>query len=94
MTVIINTASLLIASLMLSGAAHACAPPLIGDQFRYKNGPILEIVKTTVPTCETVKFCVRPVWSNQPCHWIKADHSNIPDATWIIIYGAKQDDDL
>ena len=76
-------------------SAHACSPPMIGDQFHFENGPVLEVVKTI----ECSKICVRPVGSKQSCHLINdprlydPKRSNAPE-TWIILYGEKQSEDL
>jgi hypothetical protein len=69
-----------------SGAAHACAPPLVGDQFRYDTGPVFEIVKVT-GSCNLVKLCVHPVGTNQSCRWIKTEHNDLPDVTWTVMWG-------
>jgi hypothetical protein len=72
-------------------AAHACSPPDIGDQFHFKNGPLLEVVKVTSPACN-IKLCGRPVGSKQPCRWVKDPRTANPDLgeTWIIMNGVDQ----
>lgn len=71
--------------------AHACDPPDVGDQFHYKNGPLLEVVKVKDAMCN-VKLCVRPVGFKQPCHWVADPRIGVPGLgeTWVIMNGADQ----
>jgi hypothetical protein len=68
--------------------AHACPPTPVGDVFKYKNGPALEVVKVSTLSCNP-NLCIRPVGSTQPCYWVKESDAGI-GATWIIEYGEVQ----
>jgi hypothetical protein len=78
----------------MMSSAHACAPPDIGDQFRYNDGRVIELAKPVDQDCyfEKRKACFRPVGSHEPCRWIKfPDFYEGPSGKWIVINGVKQD---
>ena len=64
------------------GTTHACSPPEIGDQLKYKNGQFVEIVKVNSNTCN-IKLCVRPVGSKQDCRWINDPRLDVDGPEWI-----------
>jgi hypothetical protein len=85
---------MLAAGVLATSSAQACAPPDVGDQFRYNDGTIIELAKPVSQDCNFTKrkACFRPAGSNQPCRWIKfPDFYAGKTGRWVVINGVSQD---
>ncbi len=93
----------LLASAAMCGPSLACAPPLIGDVFKYNDGTLMQLRKL-VGDCSWEKrkqyMCpVGSVGSTQGCRWMTVRHKLLAsdgfpgspgDGDWLILYGDDQ----
>jgi hypothetical protein len=86
-----QTISAIIVALACIGTVHAGIYPKVGDQFRYDNGKVVEVVKVRDENGDVAdtKLCMRPVGNKVPCTWTKTgDLVRLGD--FIIYDGEKQ----